>query len=345
MFKKISKKSRNNKGQRRRKRVLGVVALVLLLSMAVMVPLALQTALVEPDPPDRVEMLSVNFYFRDDDGHWGSEPRQFEVDDNTSIIEAVLQGLQEGPQTAAFSPSIPDGVYILGARLEVGTEANTLVIDFSSSFNDISHPIEMTFATSSLIYTLTELDFVDQLVFYVDGQPMLNVNGNPFGLRSRENTSLEDVVNLDVATANVMLYFANDQMLNLVGEERTIDINPLEDIERFILDALLEGPNTDGLIAAIPAGTNYNRIERMGDTVFVGFTQDFYDSLTSGGFALEEMIVFSLVNTLTERPEVRRVQIFIDGEPIQSSEGGSLHMDLSRPIERDGSLILGYSED
>ncbi|MCL2376183.1 MAG: GerMN domain-containing protein [Defluviitaleaceae bacterium] len=343
MSKKISKKSKNSRGHRRRKRALGIAALVLLLMIGLLIPLTLQNALVvEIDPPERAQMLSVNFYFRDESGHWGSEPRQVEIADNTDIIEAVLQGLQEGPQASAFSPSIPQGVYILGARLEVGTEANTLFIEFSPSFNDISQPIEMIFATSSLVYTLTDLDFVDQLVFYVNNQPMLDGDGNPFGLRSRENTSLETVVGLDVATTNIVLYFTNAQMTGLVAEPRTIDINPLEDIERFILDALLEGPQTYGLFEAIPIGTTYNRVERMGDTVFVGFTQDFYDSLSGGGFALEEMMVFSLVNTLTERPEVRRVQIFIDGEPIQSGEGSSLHMDLSRPIERDEGLIIEH---
>jgi len=343
---KISKKSNNRKKPRGRKRALGVVALVLLLMLVLLIPLGLQdTITTETDLPERPNMLSVNFYFRDEDGHWGSEPRQVEDADNIAVIEAVLQGLQEGPQASAFSPSIPQGVYIQGARLEIGAEANTLVVEFSSSFNNIVQPIEMTFATSSLVYTLTGLDFVNQLSFYVDGTPMLNADGNLFGLRSRENTSLEDVTVLTVATADVLLYFTNEQMTHLIGEPRTIDINPLEGIERFILDAFLEGPQTDELFAVIPAGTMYNRVERMGDTVFVGFTQDFYDSLVGGGSTLEKMMVFSLVNTLTERPDVRRVQIFIDGEPILPDVSGGLHMDLSRPIERDESLIYSHSEE
>ena len=342
----MSKKSKNNKRRFKRRYMLSIAAMVLLVSGGIIGLLALGQAIEEVVPPTPVqaEMLSISFYFRDEDGLWGSEQRQVEAyEDDADIIFAVLQGLLEGPQTAAFLPSIPEGVYIENARLRTRV-ANTLRITFSPSFAEID-PLEMIFATSSLVHTLTELDFIDHLEFYVGEEPMLDVHGNEFGPRSRGNTSLAEVVPvaLEVSTT-VILYFPNEQMTGLIGEPRVIYTNPREDIERFILDALIEGPRSPGLYPAIPPTTVYNTLERIShsDIIIVDLTQSFFDVLAAGGSTTEEMVVFSLVNTLTTRPETRRVQIFIDGQPIHPEEDGGLHMDLSGPIERDESLILWY---
>ena len=56
-----------------------------------------------------------------------------------------------------------------------------------------------------------------------------------------------------------------------------------------------------------------------------------------GGSAGEILTVFSVVNTLTEIPGVRRVAWRIDGRAVETLVG---HLDLSRPVERDPSLIL-----
>jgi len=325
-----------------RKCILSLSALAVLLCVGLAVALIWQFAIREATPPDdTLDFVTVSFYFRDAGGHWGQEARQIEMnDDSTAVIQAVLLGLQAGPRTTTFLPSIPEGVYILVAEFDADT--STLGINFSLAFNDIL-PIERTLATNSLVHTLTNLDFVDQLRFYVDGEPMLDGDGNLFGLRNPYNTALGDPVGLLVAdTVDVILYFPNDQMTGLVGETRAIDTSPFGVIEHSILDALIEGPQTPDLYP-IFASIAYNRVERVMDVITVDFAQDFWDRLTSGGSAAEEMMVFSLVNTMTARAGVRRVHILIDGQ--RPEDVSNLHMDLSRAIERDESLIVGYIGD
>jgi len=345
-----SRKTKNSKKQIKRRHVLSIVAVALLLSVALVPLIGLRYAIDDiplPQPPGggaQAEMLSVSFYFRDEDGRWGSEQRRIEADeDETVIIRAVLAGLFEGPQSIAFLPSIPDSVTIEEARLRTAVE-NTLRITFSQEFAYIE-PLAVIDITSSLVHTLTDLEFINQLEFFIGDEPMRDGDGDEFGFRSRQNTSLaEDVPTVIVDTAVVMLYFPDDMMMGLVGQQRTIDINPQEDIERFILDALIEGPHDPSLYPAIPPTMAYNTLERIGvtDMIIVDFTQDFFELLLTGGHTAEEMVVYSLVNTLTARPETRRVQIFIDGQPIQPDEDGNLHIDLSGPLERNEDLIIGY---
>ena len=55
-----------------------------------------------------------------------------------------------------------------------------------------------------------------------------------------------------------------------------------------------------------------------------------------GGSTGEEFLVGSVVDTLTNFPEIKRVKILVQGREIETLSG---HMDLSTPLERMNSLI------
>lgn len=50
----------------------------------------------------------------------------------------------------------------------------------------------------------------------------------------------------------------------------------------------------------------------------------------------EFMLTYAIVNTLTEFPEIKKVQILVEGKEIVSLSG---HMDLSDPLMRNESLL------
>ena len=56
----------------------------------------------------------------------------------------------------------------------------------------------------------------------------------------------------------------------------------------------------------------------------------------SGGSTGEEMLIGSIVNTLTDFPEVQKVSILIDGSAVETLSG---HMDLSEPLTRMTELL------
>ena len=58
-----------------------------------------------------------------------------------------------------------------------------------------------------------------------------------------------------------------------------------------------------------------------------------------GGSTGELLAVYSLVNTLTQLPQVAAVQILVEGEVVDSLFG---HVDVSSPLVADPSLVLGY---
>ncbi|MEW6230380.1 MAG: GerMN domain-containing protein, partial [Bacillota bacterium] len=55
-----------------------------------------------------------------------------------------------------------------------------------------------------------------------------------------------------------------------------------------------------------------------------------------GGSRNEELLVWSIVNTLTEFPGIYRVQILVDGKKEESIGG---HVGIDVPLERNPNLI------
>lgn len=54
------------------------------------------------------------------------------------------------------------------------------------------------------------------------------------------------------------------------------------------------------------------------------------------GSMTEMLLVYSIVNTLTEIPEVNSVNFAVEGKPIGTFNG---HMDLTEPLKKDLSLV------
>lgn len=59
-------------------------------------------------------------------------------------------------------------------------------------------------------------------------------------------------------------------------------------------------------------------------------------SLKGNSSLFEMLVIGSIVNTLTEFPEIKEVQILVEGKTIETLTG---HLDLSEPLKRNDSLM------
>ena len=94
----------------------------------------------------------------------------------------------------------------------------------------------------------------------------------------------------------------------------------------------MANPKETELTSIFPRGAKLNGVTVDNGTAYVDFSETLQRYFV-GGSTGEELLVTSLVDTLTEFPEIKRVQILIDGAEIETLAG---HMDLSEPLTRNG---------
>ncbi|MBQ1915709.1 MAG: GerMN domain-containing protein [Selenomonadaceae bacterium] len=133
----------------------------------------------------------------------------------------------------------------------------------------------------------------------------------------------------------VKVYYPNDEGERLVAVSRKVKLSDGADKYTAALKSLMEGTKEKGQSTIIPRQTKIRSVKVKDGVATVDFSGDILKHFV-GGSTGEEMLVGSVVNTLTEFPEVTSVQILIDGKPVESLAG---HMDLTVPIKRMESIL------
>lgn len=69
----------------------------------------------------------------------------------------------------------------------------------------------------------------------------------------------------------------------------------------------------------------------------LNFSQNFAKTFQGRGSAGEIMTVFSIVNSMTELSNIKRVQFFIEGKTLESLGG---HISITEPLIRNPGIII-----
>jgi len=108
-----------------------------------------------------------------------------------------------------------------------------------------------------------------------------------------------------------------------------------EDPPTAALRALIAGPQPgERAEAVLPAGVKVRSVQVKEGTATADFSGDIM-RMNVGSMG-EALAVAAIVNTLTEFPQVRQVQILVEGRKVESLAG---HVDVSRPLARNENLV------
>lgn len=134
-------------------------------------------------------------------------------------------------------------------------------------------------------------------------------------------------------TMRVTVYFATKDAMYLVPEAYTVPktTHPAQSA----LELLLGEPKNPDLVRVLPAGTKLRGVTIKDHVAYA----DFSDKLIRGGHggsASEILAVSAIVNTLTEFPDIYKVQIMVEGKKIDTLYG---HLDTGEPLSRSESII------
>lgn len=123
----------------------------------------------------------------------------------------------------------------------------------------------------------------------------------------------------------VTLYFLNIETGELMPEARKLDAKELvKEPYKILIELLMQGPKNEKMIKLIPNGTRLNGIEIKNDCLYIDFSNEMINEQKLGK-EQEELIIKSIVNTVTELKEINSVRILIDGKENQKFPNGGVN--------------------
>jgi len=153
-----------------------------------------------------------------------------------------------------------------------------------------------------------------------------------FFIRQKNREEEEEIF---PAKLEVNFYFMGlGEDKKLVSEKRTIIAGNPETAVKNAIQELLNGPDKSYHFPVIPAGTKLIGVETNEKIAKVNFSQEFLENSLDTRI-LDEYIIYSIVNTITEIPEIEGVIFNIEGIRIKVYG----NVDLSVPAIRNKEYI------
>lgn len=217
---------------------------------------------------------------------------------------------------------------------EFSLEKKVLYIHFSEGYS-LMDDVEEVLFRSSMVRVMCQIEGVDYVSFYINEQPLTNDTGNVVGLMASEHfiDSTSDSLN-NLQWAEMNLYFADSSGQNLICEKRDVAYGRNVSLEMSILENLIKGPENGSAKRALPRNLKILGVSVKDGICYVNFDSSFLNAMVD---ASADVTIYSMVNSLCELPNVKQVQILVDG----SSE--KTFMDkypLTTLFERNLNLVI-----
>ena len=214
-------------------------------------------------------------------------------------------------QPDSLSASVEELMLQLKDKLDESMEYYTYLIDADNnvSLEFISqgeyNREYILLAKAAVVETLFQMEGINSIKIKIS-----DVDGNVIG----EDSYMEDSFyfydyseNDDLNGREITLYYADDKGEKLLSRKKTINSLPNVSIEEIIVEELMK-------LGTIPEKTKINSISINKDTCYIDLSKEFEDDIEG---VKSEVVVYSLVNSITSLLEIENVQILIDGENVE----------------------------
>lgn len=247
------------------------------------------------------------YYINKDETAVVTEPYAPKGDTTGALLEEFLVCLRESSGEREEKPAIPEDVVLLDYTLDKGQ----LSLQFNLAYLDMN-PLYEILCRSAIVRTLCQIPEVETVSFMVGDSPLMDSNEIPIGALNEESfvENAGDEINTYTKTT-LTLYFANEKGDRLTSERVEIRYSSNMSVEKLVVERLIKGPITKDAYPAIPSDTKIVSIATKDGICYVNLDDGF---LGQGYDVLEQIPVYSIVNSLTEIPGISKVQILINGE-------------------------------
>lgn len=247
-------------------------------------------------------------YLNKDKSRLVEVPYQPAATDTDGMIREFLAVLSSDSDNVEYRKPIPNDVEVTSYSLE----GALLTIHFDEDYGKMD-TVEEVLCRAAVVRTMTQIKGIDCVAFYVADAPLTDGKGNLVGSMNQDSfiENPGEQIN-SIQNTTLTLYFSNENGDGLVKEIRE-DVYYSSNIsmEKLIMEQLLEGPKTKGAKSAIPEGTKLVSVSVVDGVCYVSLDEAFKNQDYKVN---EAVVVYSIVDSLSELPTISKVQISVNGD-------------------------------
>lgn len=251
------------------------------------------------------------------------------------LVEELLQAMDHSPRELSLRKAKSDDIILKSIEAD---NKGQLTIDFSSEYKKMD-PVKEILYRAAVVKTLCQINGVEFIQFYVEGQPLTDQNEKVIGFMSADNfidnTGKETNYYQNVS---MVLYFANKGGDRLKEIHLTQVYDGTVTMEQLVIQQLLAGTGSveelgAGYYDTVPEGTNLLKTTTKEGICYVDFNSQFLNKREG---LSDEVAVYSVVNSLAELSSVNKVQFTIDGLSVEKYGEGLAFDDI---FERNLDIV------
>ena len=246
---------------------------------------------------------------------------------DADVLSGLVECLLSGPVSEDLRSPFPDGVY---QRSEPVLTDGVCQVDLSERYGGLSG-VDLTIADYCIALTLLQVEGVEAVSILVEGEP---ISYRDHQLLRESDIILSSAEDEPVYLSADLCFLREEG--GLAVERRELLIPSGAAPEEVLLQALLSGPETDGLSLPIPADARLIDLWVNEDGIcYVNFDAAF---LSGSGAApgRDRLLLYAIVNTLCQLPNVDAVFLLVEGESVEEFGG----MAVNVPLEPNPDLVV-----
>lgn len=243
-------------------------------------------------------------------------------EDTLTLVREMIDALTEGSAkeeyiSEHFSTVIPKGTTVIDLSLENGL----LKIDFSKDILNVSKDREEKLI-ESLVYTLTEIEGIDEIMIFVEGEkldvlPQSNIKLPNTLDRSYGINKVYDITNLKDLTKTTVYYIGEFNDLVYYVPVTRLENDTGKDKIEIIIDELKSSPIYEtNLMSYLASSVELESYEELENQVTLSFNNAIFDDFNEQNI-LEE-VKYSISLSIQDTLNVEEVIFKVDDEVIET---------------------------
>lgn len=246
------------------------------------------------------------------------------------VVYSWLSTLSGVPENRDYKSPIDNGMGVKSITYVSGQ----LTLDFEAVYLETESLAEVL-RRAAIVKTLIQIDGVNGIHFTVEGNPITDSKQLPIGVMTADTFVSNPGAEINsYETTAIQVYFADEEGEHLIPRTENVGYISNISMERLVVDRVIAGPLNDKTYPTVANTIKVLNVTTKDGICYVNFDNAF---LTKTQKVSDEVVIYSFVNSLTELPNVNKVQFMIDSES-EISFGD--HFYFSEPFERNLELVI-----